>query len=64
MKLDRVKENPILKANPKNTWEELCVLNPAVIYNNEDETFYMFYYHIENHEEFMEDMMKLTRPYP
>ena len=43
MKLERVKENPILSANPKNTWEELCVLNPAVIFNEEDNLFYMFY---------------------
>ena len=43
MKLERVKENPILTANPKNKWEELCVLNPAVIFNDEDQKFYMFY---------------------
>lgn len=43
MKLERVKENPILSPNPKNKWEELCVLNPAVIFNNEDNKFYMFY---------------------
>jgi len=43
MKLQRVKENPILKPNPNNAWEELCVLNPAVIFNEDDNKFYMFY---------------------
>lgn len=43
MKLLRVKENPILKPNASNSWEELCVLNPAVIFNDEDNKFYMFY---------------------
>lgn len=43
MKLIRVKENPILVPNPENTWEELCVLNPAVIFNEDDNKFYMFY---------------------
>lgn len=43
MKLIRAKENPILKPNKANSWEELCVLNPAVIFNEEDNKFYMFY---------------------
>lgn len=43
MKLERVKENPILVPNPANIWEELCVLNPAVIFNEDDKKFYMFY---------------------
>ena len=43
MKLNKYKYNPILKKNPKNNWEELCVLNPAVIFNDEDQKFYMLY---------------------
>jgi len=43
MKLIREIKNPILQPNPKNDWESLCVLNPAVIFNDADETFYMFY---------------------
>lgn len=43
MKLERAKENPILKPNSSNSWEELCVLNPAVIFNEDDNKFYMFY---------------------
>ena len=33
MRLIKCKENPILKPNPANQWEELCVLNPAAIYD-------------------------------
>ena len=43
MKFKKYEHNPILTRNPKNAWEELCVLNPAVIFNDEDKTFYMLY---------------------
>lgn len=43
MKLRKYEHNPILKKNPANQWEELCVLNPAVIFNDEDKKFYMLY---------------------
>ena len=43
MKLKKYANNPILTKNPANQWEELCVLNPAVIFNDEDKTFYMLY---------------------
>ena len=43
MKFEKYKNNPILKPNPNNQWEELCVLNPAAIYNEEDKLFYMVY---------------------
>ncbi|MCI2069097.1 MAG: glycosidase [Bacilli bacterium] len=35
--------NPILKPNPANSWESLCVLNPAVIYSEKDHLFHMYY---------------------
>lgn len=43
MKLKKHKNNPILAPNPKNEWEERCVLNPAVIYDDEKEEFVMLY---------------------
>lgn len=43
--------NPILKPNPLNAWESLCVLNPAVIYNEEEQLFYMLYRAAGNDEE-------------
>ena len=43
MKFKKYVGNPILSANPKNEWESLCVLNPAVWYEEEDKTFYMLY---------------------
>ncbi len=43
MKLIKYEHNPILKPNPANQWEELCVLNPAVIYDEKDKTFWMLY---------------------
>ena len=43
MKFKKYENNPILTKNPSNSWEELCVLNPAVIFNDEDKTFYMLY---------------------
>ena len=43
MKLKEYENNPILSANPKNEWEDLCVLNPAVIYDEESKEFVMLY---------------------
>ena len=43
MKLKKYENNPILKPNPANQWEERCVLNPAVIYDEENEQFVMLY---------------------
>ena len=40
-KLEKYAHNPILKANPANDWESLCVLNPAAWY--EDNKFYLLY---------------------
>ena len=39
----KYENNPILKPNPANEWEEKCVLNPAVIYDDENERFVMLY---------------------
>lgn len=41
MKLNKCSENPILTAKEGSLWEDLCVLNPACIY--EDGYFYLFY---------------------
>lgn len=43
MKLTKHPDNPILKPNKDNDWENLCVLNPAVWYENKTNTFYMLY---------------------
>ena len=43
MKFNKYIGNPILKPNPKNAWENLCVLNPGVIYDEENERFVMLY---------------------
>ena len=43
MKLIKAKENPILSPNPKNKWENYCVLNPAVIYDESLKKFVMLY---------------------
>ena len=43
IKLEKYQNNPILVKNEKNKWESLCVLNPAVIYNEEEMLFYMLY---------------------
>ena len=43
MKLKKYEGNPILSPNPKNVWEEKCVLNPAVIYDEKNEKFVMLY---------------------
>ena len=40
-KLKKYENNPVLKANPRNSWEDLCVLNPGVWYENNK--FYMLY---------------------
>lgn len=43
MLLEKYEHNPILTKNPSNEWESLCVLNPAVIFNDEDQKYYMLY---------------------
>lgn len=43
MKLNKYINNPILCANENNDWESLCVLNPAVIYDEDDKKFKMLY---------------------
>ncbi len=43
MQLTKSKINPILSPNPLNQWEERCVLNPAVIYDEERQKFVMLY---------------------
>ena len=43
MKLNKYEKNPILKPNPNNKWEERCVLNPAVVYDEEKQEFIMLY---------------------
>ena len=42
-KLTKYEGNPILAPNPANEWEEKCVLNPAVIYDEPNERFVMLY---------------------
>lgn len=43
MKLKRYNGNPILKPNLDNEWENFCVLNPAVCYNETEQKFIMLY---------------------
>ena len=43
MKLKEYELNPILNPNPKNEWEDLCVLNPAVVYDEKTKEFIMLY---------------------
>jgi len=43
MKFKKYEGNPILRPNPENEWESLCVLNPAVVYDYEREEFVMVY---------------------
>ncbi len=43
MLLTKAKNNPILLPNPANEWENLCVLNPAVIYDDAKKEFVMLY---------------------
>ena len=42
MKLIKYAGNPILSP-AKNYWEERCVLNPAVVYDEKNEKFVMLY---------------------
>ena len=42
MILKKYEKNPILQKNDANEWESLCVLNPAVIYDD-DKKFKMLY---------------------
>lgn len=51
MKLIKYKNNPILKPNPHNYWENLVVLNPAVIYDEETQEFKMLYRAAGNDEQ-------------
>jgi predicted GH43/DUF377 family glycosyl hydrolase len=43
MQFTKCNLNPILKPNPSCSWEELCVLNPAVVYKEDEKLFYMLY---------------------
>ena len=43
MKFKKYAGNPILRPNPANAWEERCVLNPAVVYDEEKQKFVMLY---------------------
>lgn len=43
MKFEKYKDNPILRPNAENEWEERCVLNPAVVYDDETLEFIMLY---------------------
>lgn len=43
MKIEKCAQNPILSPLLKNEWESLAVLNPAVIYNEDDKLFHMLY---------------------
>lgn len=43
MKLKKCADNPILRADPAHSWESLCVLNPAVWYEEKEDRFYMLY---------------------
>jgi predicted GH43/DUF377 family glycosyl hydrolase len=43
IKLQRATDNPILYPNPDHAWEDLVVLNPAVIYDDENTEFVMLY---------------------
>ena len=43
MRFTKYANNPILTRNPSNQWEELCVLNPAVIYDDAKKQFVMLY---------------------
>lgn len=42
MKLTKYEGNPILKPR-ENSWEERCVLNPGVVYDEENKKFVMLY---------------------
>lgn len=43
MKLIKYKNNPILKPNSANSWENFCVLNPAVVFDDDLNKFVMLY---------------------
>ena len=43
MKFLKCAGNPILRPNPENQWEERCVLNPAVVYDDSAREFVMLY---------------------
>ncbi|MFH0993171.1 MAG: glycosidase, partial [bacterium] len=43
MKLTKSTKNPILTPNLANEWENLCVLNPAVVYDESLGGFVMLY---------------------
>lgn len=43
MKLQKYANNPILLPNPANEWENLMVLNPAVVYDEKAGEFIMLY---------------------
>jgi predicted GH43/DUF377 family glycosyl hydrolase len=43
MKLQKYNKNPILSPNPANEWENFCVLNPAVVYDEAKREFVMLY---------------------
>ena len=42
-KFTRYAGNPILKPNANNQWENLCVLNPAVVFDDKTNKFVMIY---------------------
>ena len=50
IKLKKYENNPILKPRGEG-WESLCVLNPAVIYDEDDKLFKMLYRAAGNDEE-------------
>lgn len=41
--IKRYKKNPIFRPEEKNFWEDICVLNPGVIYREECDDFVMLY---------------------
>ena len=43
MEIKRYKNNPILVKGTDNAWENLCVLNPGVIYDENRKKFVMLY---------------------
>lgn len=43
IRLNKYAQNPILSPKKENDWENLCVLNPAVIYDEDNKEFVMLY---------------------
>ena len=43
MRIEKYAGNPILRPNDKNQWENLCVLNPGVVYDDKAKKFVMLY---------------------